>query len=273
MSADVALVRCQHNVICVKSSETIFSIFALLHTMVMTWQAHFGGATMINGRDAAVVAAAIPGSFDRRKAPTSLLQADVSGLQQTRLLTFDCLHSPIIRTAICYWMSKQQDDVPMRRCQFDPTEIPHLLPYLLLLEVVPTEERAADDADAGTCGLNGHGRQASWIDFRYRVIGDVVLRYSRGNYTGKCFSDVDGQGPGSEVWQVCTAVSEQARPLLLCPPYVGPHHHIFYCESATMPLVDESGKTERLLIACDFLPEASLGQRHNGVSLGHSDGR
>ncbi|HWT99569.1 MAG TPA: hypothetical protein VN229_18195 [Terriglobales bacterium] len=231
---------------------------------------------MVNGQDAAIAVPASPASSDRRSAPTSLLQADIMGLERTRLLSLDGLHSPIIRTAISYWMSKQRDEMAMQRCQFDATEIPHLLPYLLLLEVVSAEDKETGAAKPGeTRGndlapkhLNGHRHHGSKIDFRYRVIGDVVLRYSRGNYTGRCFSEVDGQGPGSEVWRICTAVSEQARPLLLCPPYVGPHHHIFYCESATMPLVDESGKTERLLIACDFLPEASLSHpHHNGHGL------
>jgi hypothetical protein len=154
-------------------------------------------------------------------------------LLRTRFLEMAELNSPIIRTAISYWLSKQVDGAPMRRCQFDATEIPHLLPYLILLEVV------RDVADRKV------------LDFRYRVIGDVLLRYSRGNYTGKCFSDVEGQGPGSEVFTIV----EQRRPILLRPPYVGPHHQIFYCESTTMPLVDESGNVDRVLIACDFLPE------------------
>ncbi|HVI90210.1 MAG TPA: hypothetical protein VM659_18030 [Dongiaceae bacterium] len=236
---------------------------------------------MGNDRGTAIAAAAVPSSFDRPKAPTSLLQADITGLQKTRLLSLDELHSPIIRTAINYWMSKQQGDLPMQRRQFDATEIPHLLPYLMLLEVVSNEDSVTDGArlrDArddvlAPRDLNGQRLHASKIDFRYRVMGDVVLRYSRGNYTGKCFSDVDGQGPGSEVWRICTAVSEQSKPLLLCPPYVGPHHRIFYCESATMPLVDESGKTVRLFIACDFLPEAFLDQqRHDGSGQGNGLG-
>ena len=166
-------------------------------------------------------------------------------LPNTRLLQFDDLTSPIIRTAIGYWMSKQETGLPMRRRDFDATEIPHLLPYLILLEVV-------------------RGQGAEITDFRYRVIGDVLLRYSRGNYTGRCFSEVEGQGPGSEVFTICSNVALQRRPLLLRPPYVGPHHHIFYCESSTMPLIDDQGNANRILIACDFLPESFAVQ--NGIT-------
>jgi hypothetical protein len=192
---------------------------------------------MVNDQNTAFAALAVPAILDRRAPPTSLVQAEMPQLSRTRFLQMGELNSPIIRTAISYWLSKQVDGAPMRRCQFDATEIPHLLPYLILLEVV----RGVIDRAV--------------LDFRYRVIGDVLLRYSRGNYTGKCFSEVDGQGPGSEVFTIVSTVVEQRRPVLLRPPYVGPHQQIFYCESTTMPLVDETGAVDRILIACDFLPE------------------
>lgn len=193
---------------------------------------------MVNDQEAALHATAVPPILDRRAAPTPLVQAEMPALKLTKFLQLAELGSPIIRTMISYWMSKQEDGAPMRRCQFDAIEIPHLLPYLILLEVVYAQPGGAIS------------------DFRYRVIGDVLLRYSRGNYTGKCFSEVDGQGPDSEVWTIVSNVAAQRRPVLLRPPYVGPHHHIFYCESTTLPLVDEHGITDRILIACDFLQEA-----------------
>lgn len=218
---------------------------------------------MVNDRDTAIgkktitstsIAATTMPPYDRRILPASLTQAKVDGLQQTRLLDFDQLTSPVIRTAISYWMSRQENGAPMKKCAFDATEIPHLLPYLMLLEVVPVDA-------------------ASRLDFRYRVIGDVLLRYFRGNHTGKCFSDIEGQGPGSEVWRICTNVATQCLPLLACPPYVGPHQQIYYCEAATMPLVDENGRPVRLLIACDFLPDISAQHlRHRAFAL-HSGGQ
>jgi hypothetical protein len=202
---------------------------------------------MVNEQEAALHATAVPPILDRRTVPTSLVQAEMPALERTKFLQFADLGSPVIRTVVSYWMSKQQDGAPMRRCQFDATEIPHLLPYLILLEVV----------------YAAPGGEIS--DFRYRVIGDVPLRYSRGNYTGKCFSEVDGQGPGSEVWAIVSNVATQRRPVLLRPPYVGPHNNIFYCESTTLPLVGENDRTERILIACDFLTEAQPNHRAVGA--------
>jgi hypothetical protein len=217
--------------------------------MVMSWD-DTGGATMVTERQlaqATIASGSIPALLERRVTPSSLVQAELPDLQRTRSLQFDELHSPVIRTAIAYWMSKQENGGPMRRSHFDATEIPHLLPYLILLEVLP--HRRGSLAEPG-------------IDFRYRVMGDVVLRYSRGNYTGKYLSEIDGQGPGSEVWSINSTVVEQRRPVLVRPPYVGPHHHVFHCEACVLPMVSEQGDVARLLIAGDFLTETS--DSHNG---------
>jgi hypothetical protein len=199
---------------------------------------------MVNDRQVAVAAHMIPAFIDRRGMSTSLVQAELPDLERTRPLQFEELQSPVIRTAIGYWLSKQDNGAPMRRCNFDPTEVPHLLPYLMLLEVMRQPSDRADAQKAGTV-----------TDFRYRVIGDVVGRYSRANYTGKCLGDIEGQGPDSEVWRIISTVVAQRRPALLRPPYVGPHHHSYFCEASVMPMLDEQGDVARLLIAADFLPE------------------
>lgn len=232
---------------------------------------------MINDRATTIAAAAKPASLDRGCAPRPLLQAEIHGLQRTRLLSFDELVSPIVRRAVGYWLSKRAgEDAPMLRRHLDAAEIPHLLPYLVLLEVVREAGAASDPASAPATGfqterVNGQANKpaaanehavTSRLDFRYRVIGEVVLRHSRGNYTGKCVSEVDGQGPGSEVWQACTDVTRQRRPFLSRPPYIGPLSQVFQCESAVMPLIGDDGEVTRLLIACDFLSEAAAGRRH-----------
>jgi len=183
----------------------------------------------------------------------------------------------MVRRAVGYWMSKREADGPMLRRRLDAAEIPQLLPYLLLLEVVREAGQAAapHPASGPRAGCRPErvneqhvneqpvmSEMNPRLNFRYRVIGDVSLRHSRGNYTGKCLSEVDGQGPGSEVWRVCTEVALQRRPLLSRPPYIGPLSHIFQCESAVMPLVDDEGDVTRVLIACDFLPEPARSQLH-----------
>lgn len=201
---------------------------------------------MVNERQAAVAALSVPTLLNRHGAPASLLQAELPHLTRTRSLQMEELHSPIIRAAIGYWLSKQENGEPMRRCQFDPVEVPHLLPYLMLLEVVRAPSGGEDELAP---------RRGEVMDFRYRVIGDVIQRYSCANFTGRSFAQIEGKGPGSDVWGIVMAVVDQRRPVLVRPPYVGPHHHVFFCEWSVMPMLDDHDDIARLLIASDFLPE------------------
>jgi hypothetical protein len=221
---------------------------------------------MVNERQAAVAALSIPTILNRHDVPTSLLQAELPDLPRTRSLQLEELHSPVIKTAIGYWLSKQESGAPMRRAQFDPAEVPHLLPYLMLLEVMraPSDEVAANSRSvSGGARDEARARDdeipprpGEVVDFRYRVIGDVIQRYSRANHTGRSFTQIEGKGPGSDVWRIAMTVVDQRRPVLVRPPYIGPRHQMFFCEWSVMPMVDDQGDIARLLIASDFLPES-----------------
>ena len=86
-----------------------------------------------------------------------------------------------------------------------------------------------------------------------RVVGTVVREHSRHNWTGKWMSEVEGQGASSTVFRVMRWVSEQGRPAIFRPPYVGPHKEFKYCEAAVMPWAGGSGLVDRVLVAVDFL--------------------
>jgi hypothetical protein len=109
-------------------------------------------------------------------------------------------------------------------------EVPRLLPHLMWKDV----------------------RRDPW-DFRYRVIGTVVREHSRDNWTGKWMSEVAGQGDGSTVFRVMRWVSEEGKPAIFRPPYVGPHKEYKYCEAAVMPWCNRDGAVDRVLVAVDFL--------------------
>jgi hypothetical protein len=228
---------------------------------------------MVNERPAAFAALSIPTLLNRHDAPASLLQAELLDLTRTRGLQMEELHSPIIRTAIGYWLSKQENGAPMRRCQFDPIEVPHLLPYLMLLEVVRAPSGRAP-ANGGSVSAGAGDaiplEPGEVVDLRYRVIGDVIQRYSRANFTGRSFTQIEGKGPGSDVWGIVMAVVDQRRPVLVRPPYVGPRHHVFFCEWSVMPMVDDHGDIARLLIASDFLPETMDEDHARHSHAGHS---
>lgn len=75
------------------------------------------------------------------------------------------LASPILREGLDYWLSKRgASGLPARR-DLDPTEIPRLLPYVELSEVI----------DEGA-------------DFRFRLVGSHLVDTDDINPTGKTFS-------------------------------------------------------------------------------------
>lgn len=76
------------------------------------------------------------------------------------------LDDPLLREIYVYWRSKcAARRMPARR-QIDPTEMPRLLPHLLISEVI----------DAGR--------------FRYRLSGTAVAHALRQDITGRCVEEV-----------------------------------------------------------------------------------
>jgi hypothetical protein len=152
---------------------------------------------------------------------------DLAGI---KLIEASELSSEIVRAAVEYWQSKRTGDAPPPSNSFDPLEVPRLLPHVMLKDV----------------------RRDPW-DFRYRVVGTIVREHSRDNWTGKWMSEVEGQGETSTVFRVMRWVSEEAKPAIFRPPYVGPHKEFKYCEAAVMPWAGSNGLVGRVLVAVDFL--------------------
>jgi hypothetical protein len=153
--------------------------------------------------------------------------ADLAGI---KLIEASELNSEVVRVAVEYWQSKRAGEAPPLSNSFDPLEVPRLLPHVMLKDV----------------------RRDPW-DFRYRVVGTIVREHSRDNWTGKWMSEVEGQGETSTVFRVMRWVSEEARPAIFRPPYVGPHKEFKYCEAAVMPWAGSDGLVDRVLVAVDFL--------------------
>ncbi|HWA46684.1 MAG TPA: PAS domain-containing protein [Dongiaceae bacterium] len=151
-------------------------------------------------------------------------------LEGIKLITTAELNSDIVRAVIDYWQSKQRDGKLPTREELEPADIPRLLPNIMLKEV----------------------RRDPW-DFRYRVVGTAVREHSRSNWTGKWMSEIDGQGADSTVFRVVRWVSEEGRPAIYRPPYVGPHKEFKYCEAAVLPWSNAAGLIDRLMVAVDYL--------------------
>ncbi len=147
-----------------------------------------------------------------------------------RFLAVLAHRSSIIRDGFAYWQSKCPPEALPRRADIDPFDITPLMPHIVLIDV-RREPR----------------------DFCYRVIGTTVVEHWTDDWTGVCMSEIGGQGPESKVWTSCDLVVTGRRPLLSRIPYVGPHADFLDIEDVILPLVDDDGAVEKLLVFIAFI--------------------
>ena len=93
--------------------------------------------------------------------------------------------SSIIRDGFAFWQSRGPANRLPRREDFNPFDVPVLMPHMLLLDVF-------DDPR----------------DFCYRVIGTTVCAHLAQNLTGMRMTEIEHQRPPSKIWDNCEKVAE-----------------------------------------------------------------
>lgn len=135
-----------------------------------------------------------------------------------------------LRAALRYWTSKCADGrLPSRRDFDPPTEVPRLLPHIVLVDV-------AHDP----------------LDFRYRLVGTEVCSRVDADYTGVRLTDLPHQRPGSRVWENATLVVEQRRPVFSDIPYVGADPDVRGYQDLLMPLSRDGCRVDMIFALIEF---------------------
>lgn len=129
-----------------------------------------------------------------------------------------------------YWTRLRGERSVPRRDQFDPIDIPALLPNIVFLEVI----------DGGQ-------------DFRFRVIGQEVRGYFFENYTGRLMSSLPHVEPEGPLFTKLRSVVSGQQPVRRPVAYVGPFKDIRKQDEVVLPLVDETGAVSHLLIFLEFM--------------------
>ncbi len=122
-------------------------------------------------------------------------QADVERRVADLMATLD---RPRLREGLAYWGSKRAGRRMPERRDIDPGEIPALLPWVMLVDVLRDPP-----------------------DFRYRLIGTGVAARSARDHTGRLFSELPQIDRGGDLWREREAVVQGRLPRLARPPYVG----------------------------------------------------
>ena len=143
--------------------------------------------------------------------------------------------SPLQREALEYWQGKCAGDALPGRRDLDPTEIPRLLPHILLVDVLAGEPR----------------------DFRFRLIGDAVRSRVHQNMTGRRMSEIPHMREGT-LRRHYDEVVATARPLAQRVEYVGPDRFVRAATHLLMPLAADGVRVDMVFGVVEFALDRSV---------------
>lgn len=137
--------------------------------------------------------------------------------------------SPLQWQALAYWRSKLAGRRMPSRKDIEPTEVPHLLANMVLVDV-------------------SHDP----LDFKYRLIGTAIVDRIAFDYTGKRFAELEHQQPGSKVWETAVRVCSDQAPLISNIPYVGPDQWVRGYRDLYLPLSDDGRQVNMIMGVVEF---------------------
>jgi hypothetical protein len=126
---------------------------------------------------------------------------------------------------LAYWQTLRRGRRIPSRADLDPTEIPRLLPGVILVDV----ERQP-------------------LDFRYRLVGSDIDSISHRPFRGVRFSEVLHMRRGNAIWAQFVRVADSAAPLWSEIGYVGADPFVSRIRHCLMPL-GADGETVDMVFA------------------------
>lgn len=147
-----------------------------------------------------------------------------------------------------YWRSKHVDGRPPARRDIDPpTEIPQFAANLMMIDILPD-------------------------GFHYRLVGSAIRERLGGELTGKAVGSSSLSEANRQEWtDLLKLVSRDQKPRMLvahAPAGMSLSNLIL-----VLPLVDRTGKTERLLAGAFFrYPDFQAGHLSDEVSIREIEG-
>lgn len=139
------------------------------------------------------------------------------------------LSAPRLKEAYLYWAGKLAGRAMPRRRDIDPTEIPALLPYVTLIDVLPGSS-----------------------DFRYRLIGGEARDLAAEDHTGKLFSDVPASAPGSVSWDDCQETARTRMPYWRSPLPVAANRWLRNGANILLPYSEDGSQVSLILEVISF---------------------
>ena len=135
--------------------------------------------------------------------------------------------SVIVRELYFYWQARCRDGRPPRRVDIDPVEIPKLLPYLTIVEVVPDARR-----------------------YVYRLVGTREVEVRGNDPTGKSVAE-GFYGPSvADGHKFYDKVVATMAPAYDDSPYISQDGRYNDDEMLFLPLSEDGVAVSRILVIC-----------------------
>ncbi|HEV2550083.1 MAG TPA: PAS domain-containing protein [Stellaceae bacterium] len=148
----------------------------------------------------------------------------------------DAVHGSVLR----YWEMKRGARCMPARRDIDPTDLPRVLPYLQLIEVVAPDR------------------------FRYRLVGTAIVQTFGHDYTGRFLDELTlGADRINFFARRLRAVRDNARPLFVRTQYVSAKGVHFMANRLYVPLSENDRDVNVVLGSLTF--EFSRGTTRDGV--------
>ena len=140
------------------------------------------------------------------------------------------IKSPKLQQALAYWNEKRGRRSMPARADLDPMEMIPILPHVILIDVLRDP-----------------------LDFRYRLIGTLVEDHMSAPYTGRRFSEFEGQREGSRIWTCSERVISEKQPVRSDIPYIGPMREFTTIEDIMMPLSSDGEAVDVIFIVVEYV--------------------
>jgi hypothetical protein len=134
-----------------------------------------------------------------------------------------------ISEARSYWERIRGHRSMPRRGDIDPVDIPRLLPFVMLVDVL-----------------------ADPLDFRFRLIGTAIQAIIAQNYVGRRFSELPHMVKGNMIWAEYEAAVSQRRPIAAIIDYVGTDRQVLGVRHCLMPLSNDDRTVNMIFAAVEI---------------------
>jgi hypothetical protein len=139
------------------------------------------------------------------------------------------IETDIIAPARRYWERIRGNRAMPRRGDLDPVDIPRLLPFVMLVDVLREP-----------------------LDFKFRLIGTAIQAIIARNYVGERFSELPHMVKGNLIWAEYEAVVSRQRPVAAILEYVGSDRYVQGVRHCLMPLSNDDRAVNMILAAVEI---------------------